>query len=262
MHTSCILQLTVIYRVGLYLARYLDGNCLCGPQNFLKTIDFAHLPSAPAVQLSSPVWLQWFGRCTAAYVFGWLIWGAQHTVLARRKWFMEDELGKQVYVAISGYSLLILVKAMPLHSGWVWNVFEFPMTVSIAYGYACLAIFWLVDAEIQTRLARKVEERPLITYGVFALCRHPTYLGHMLLFIITPAMAWPRLFTLIAHASYLFTFGLRMEEQKLVKLFGPPYVEYQKVTPRLIPSPRSIYRCLSYYCRSSRKSRSKTQKNE
>jgi protein-S-isoprenylcysteine O-methyltransferase Ste14 len=80
-------------------------------------------------------------------------------------------------------------------------------------------------------------EAKLETTGVYAIVRHPLYLG-------TLAVLWsiffyfPLLSNLVACVSItVYTLiGIRLEEQKLLKAFGGQYVAYRCRTPMLVPN--------------------------
>jgi len=74
----------------------------------------------------------------------------------------------------------------------------------------------------------------LITTGLFRLCRHPLYLFTLLALIITPTMSLDRLAFIIFTCSY-DAVGVPIEEQKLVRIFGQSYIDYQQRVPSIIP---------------------------
>ena len=77
----------------------------------------------------------------------------------------------------------------------------------------------------------------LIITGIHRYVRHPLYTGTFLfilgLFILMPL-------TSLLISNFIITIytliGIRFEEEKLIKEFGLPYVEYQKRVPKLIPT--------------------------
>jgi len=81
------------------------------------------------------------------------------------------------------------------------------------------------------------ERARLETGGVHAYVRHPLYLG-------TLATLWsvffffPLLSHLVACLSItVYTFiGIRLEEKKLLRVFGEAYADYRRRTPMLIPN--------------------------
>lgn len=75
---------------------------------------------------------------------------------------------------------------------------------------------------------------PLQIRGVYRLVRHPLYLFSLMIIWPTPIMTESLLAFNIASTLY-FIIGSRLEENQLVKVFGQPYIEYQRKVPWLIP---------------------------
>lgn len=75
----------------------------------------------------------------------------------------------------------------------------------------------------------------LVTNGVYGIVRHPMYTVSMGAYGIAPRMTLDRAWIVLFCLVYLYTLGIPMEERKLVKEFGQPYVEYQKKVPAVIP---------------------------
>lgn len=77
----------------------------------------------------------------------------------------------------------------------------------------------------------------LIITGIHRHVRHPLYLGTFLfiwgLFIFLPL-------TSILISNFIITLytliAIGLEEQKLIKEFGPAYLEYRKKVPKIIPT--------------------------
>ncbi|MGY6520730.1 MAG: methyltransferase [Mongoliitalea sp.] len=76
----------------------------------------------------------------------------------------------------------------------------------------------------------------LIQTGIHGYIRHPIYAGLMLIFIgyflFSPTL------TSLIHAGMLVFYlpiGIRLEEKKLLAIFGEAYKKYQSKVPALIP---------------------------
>jgi protein-S-isoprenylcysteine O-methyltransferase Ste14 len=81
----------------------------------------------------------------------------------------------------------------------------------------------------------------LVTYGAFAWCRNPLYVGNFLAwmgFTVASGVHW-----FLPAAAVLFaieyTLIVRYEEGVLESIFGAEYLEYKARTPRWIPRPPS-----------------------
>ena len=75
---------------------------------------------------------------------------------------------------------------------------------------------------------------PLIRTGLYARVRHPLYTVTLSAFLVTPQMTLDRGLILVGLALYL-TFGIPLEEKKLVARFGDAYRRYQREVPALVP---------------------------
>jgi protein-S-isoprenylcysteine O-methyltransferase Ste14 len=82
------------------------------------------------------------------------------------------------------------------------------------------------------------ENHKLVTWGPYALVRHPSYLSYFIMFFGL-LFLWPNLLTLIpifAIPGYIQITNL--EEKMLIKKFGNQYEEYQKKVGRFLPRKR------------------------
>lgn len=77
--------------------------------------------------------------------------------------------------------------------------------------------------------------------GPYALCRHPLYLGHLLIAIGFCIMGDSIAALIIILASFLLIYmpTWKNEENNLTEKFGDTYSEYMKATPALLPRWRS-----------------------
>ena len=78
----------------------------------------------------------------------------------------------------------------------------------------------------------------LVTTGFYGFSRHPMYTGLLFVLFCTPAMTVDRFVFSVGLLAYLLSFGIRMEEAKLLDVFGPPYAECV-----------SLDRCCCWLCR-------------
>lgn len=80
---------------------------------------------------------------------------------------------------------------------------------------------------------------PLQTRGLYGLVRHPLYLFSLLVIWPSPIMTESLLAFNIATTLY-FVVGSRLEEKRLVAIFGDTYLEYRRRVPWLIPIKRTL----------------------
>lgn len=126
--------------------------------------------------------------------------------------------GQSQLTTITGYALLIIGGILMLVSFSGFDVSEF------------LGFAYLKPAEPN----KQVET--LRTTGMYAVVRHPLYFATFV-FVLGFFFAKPtelRLMTLLF--IYLYTYiGARLEEKKLVQIFGEPYKAYQQKVKMLVP---------------------------
>jgi protein-S-isoprenylcysteine O-methyltransferase Ste14 len=101
----------------------------------------------------------------------------------------------------------------------------------------------LIVAGIGFRLAalgclRKKEE--LATAGVYSLCRHPLYLGSMLMtygfcFLLGAPNAWVDFSAATAYFALFYPFVMLWEEIRLAERYGPAHEQYAATTPLILP---------------------------
>lgn len=87
------------------------------------------------------------------------------------------------------------------------------------------------------RMTRAVNSGGLDTGGPFAMVRHPIYSAWIV--FLFPGIALVSGAWLILGSSLLAWAAFRKwapaEEEALLELFGPPYAEYKRRTPALVP---------------------------
>merc|ERR1712039_705970 len=85
--------------------------------------------------------------------------------------------------------------------------------------------------------AREKSTHELVVHGVYALCRHPGYVGWFAWSVSTQlVMLNPICFVLYALISWKFFQGrIPVEEEFLVHFFGQQYFDYAKRVPCGIP---------------------------
>jgi protein-S-isoprenylcysteine O-methyltransferase Ste14 len=76
----------------------------------------------------------------------------------------------------------------------------------------------------------------MVDHGIYAYTRNPMYLGH-LIFMVGLAITFWSWAALLLFAFHIYWFQQRVleDEARLVKIFGPPYGDYQRRVKRWIP---------------------------
>lgn len=86
---------------------------------------------------------------------------------------------------------------------------------------------------------RSREVQRLVTYGVFAWCRNPLYVGNFLAWMGFGVVSGVHWFLPLAATLFLVEYNLivRYEEGVLESIFGDAYLSYRESTPRWLPHP-------------------------
>jgi hypothetical protein len=76
----------------------------------------------------------------------------------------------------------------------------------------------------------------IVDFGIYAYTRNPMYLGH-LIFMLGLAITFWSWAALLLLAFHIWWFQQRVveDEERLTKLFGAPYTDYQRRVKRWIP---------------------------
>jgi protein-S-isoprenylcysteine O-methyltransferase Ste14 len=109
--------------------------------------------------------------------------------------------------------------------------------VLIAIGEAIRLAGVAAAGSVTRRRSRNVQR--LVTYGIFAWCRNPLYVGNFLIwmgFVTISGVLW---FLPLAVLLFAVEYELivRYEEGVLESTFGAEYLEYKSSTPRWLPRP-------------------------
>jgi protein-S-isoprenylcysteine O-methyltransferase Ste14 len=85
------------------------------------------------------------------------------------------------------------------------------------------------------RIGLDQERTGLVTAGLFAWSRNPTFLG-MVTVLLGAFLAAPTAVTAIVLAAAWVTFSvqIRLEEEHLLRMHGPTYARYRAAVPRWI----------------------------
>ncbi|MEM0995689.1 MAG: isoprenylcysteine carboxylmethyltransferase family protein [Bacteroidota bacterium] len=182
-----------------------------------------------------------------------LIFGLQHSLMARRGWkrgliaLFPPELERSVYVLMTGF---VLFWMSVLWARLSPPLYDLRGTLG---GYALLAVWFLgggivlvgqrgmgpldligVQTVIDIWRGKRNAALPFRTPFLYRYVRHPLYLGLLLMFWSTPAMTHDHLFFAEVMTAYILV-GIYFEERDLVERYGQAYLDYQARVPMLIP---------------------------
>ncbi|MFN8375159.1 MAG: isoprenylcysteine carboxylmethyltransferase family protein [Anaerolineae bacterium] len=193
------------------------------------------------------------------------IYAVVHSIFATQnfKRWMRSRLGERTYEGLYriGYNVFAVLTLLPISwlivadpGSTLWRVEGVVLWVLLAIQAVGLIGFLLALVQIdlgrfagisQLRALLKGEALPLQdeglqVHGVYALVRHPLYLFSLMLIWALPIMTESTLALNLAITLY-FVVGSRLEERRMVALFGQSYIEYQQRVPWLIPGLRWPY---------------------
>jgi protein-S-isoprenylcysteine O-methyltransferase Ste14 len=105
---------------------------------------------------------------------------------------------------------------------------------------AGLALRWTAIATLGRSFSANVaihEDQKLHRKGLFALVRHPSYSGMMVIFLAIGLNTrnWLGLAAVVIPTTAAVLYRIHVEEAALRAAFGQEYVQYSKSTKRLIP---------------------------
>jgi protein-S-isoprenylcysteine O-methyltransferase Ste14 len=182
-----------------------------------------------------------------------IIYGVIHSLLAsfgaktraRRafgkgvdRWY---RLAYNIFATVSLLPVLVLPVILPDRNLYIipypWN-----LLFLAGQGLAILALIvglWHTGIWSFMGLQQLIEPVPsepqqFSTRGLYRWVRHPLYTAGLVFIWLVPVMTVNLLVLNIGLTSYLVV-GAIYEERKLLREFGEAYVDYQKLTPMLIP---------------------------
>jgi protein-S-isoprenylcysteine O-methyltransferase Ste14 len=114
------------------------------------------------------------------------------------------------------------------------------VTVGLVLFVFGLAIRWTAIATLGKSFSANVAIHASQTVhktGLFALVRHPSYSGMVLIFVAVGLITrnWISLGVIVIPPMAALLYRIHVEEAALVEAFGNEYVSYSRVTKRLIP---------------------------
>lgn len=138
--------------------------------------------------------------------------------------------GQLVFTAIS--IILTIFFDVKIRIEWLKIPFIIIGIIFIVFGF-----YLDLSAKLKSKLFKNVEEKKLITDGVYGVTRNPVYTGgfltcvgavfianNLLLFVV-PIICW----------GYMTIFLKNTEEKWLSELYGQEYLDYCKKVNRCIP---------------------------
>lgn len=181
---------------------------------------------------------------------GWTLYFAVHSLLAANR--VKEKCRLRFPAVYPCYRIIYNVVAMGglvLMAAWSFrdNTFLFKQTNGlIAAGIAFIVLGMLMlgvafaSFNVKEFLGLKAEVMDpgakLVTTGVYKYVRHPLYTGVLLLlpglFLYRPTLS---ILVFVLITIIYIEIGSRLEEKKLIGIFGEDYVQYRQSVKRYFP---------------------------
>lgn len=181
------------------------------------------------------------------------LFALQHSGMARRgfkTWItrhLPAATERSTYVLLSSLALILLMVAWRPLPAVVWSIDPGPGVTAVralfAAGVALILystmlidhfdLFGLRQVVLEWK-GRAYTDHPFKTPGLYALVRHPLYVGWLVTMWAAPTMTAGHLLFSAVNTAYILG-AIVLEERDLVRHFGPVYEEYRRTTPMLVP---------------------------
>jgi len=175
--------------------------------------------------LAPKTWREWTGAgLVQAFIIALYaeMYGFPLTIYVLVRWFGLD----RTYVNANLWSTLV-------------GLGETGMMISMVLGYAVLFVGIGLFVQGWRELYRAHEQQRLATNGLYAVVRHPQYLGLFIALFGEGVVHWPTLFSVGLFPVIVLAYAIlaRSEEGRVLREFGDAYRAYQRDVPMFIPLP-------------------------
>jgi len=229
----------VFFATFLYLIGFVGGDALA----FLglpKTIDSGAsiFPGAPAALVNIGLLL---------------LFGLQHSIMARpgfkAMWtkIVPKPFERSTYVLVTVAVLILLFEGWQPMPAVVWSTglttwsWVLVILFFAGFGIVLLSTFLINHFELfglqQGWFKFKAKEAAAPEFRtpmLYAMVRHPLYMGFLIAFWATPHMTAGHLLFSAIWTAYIFI-AIGYEERDLIGIFGDKYRDYMAKTPSILP---------------------------
>ena len=152
-------------------------------------------------------------------------------------------IGNVILLASTAACFITLIRA---YGAPVWRIVIFG---ALAVSQAALLIYTLFFAlPFEKTYARLEENPPVYTEGVYSLCRHPGVVWFFFLYLFLALLTGQRLMMAVCICySGLNVLYVWFQDRVTFKRTLSGYEAYQRETPFLIPTGKSIRKCAGYF---------------
>ena len=143
-------------------------------------------------------------------------------------------------------SLYFTIATVALVGSWLLYFFKFhdpifPFLIIGGCGNLIVGLTFIFLAMGFLRFTGRVEKgrdfthtTTLVTDGIFAIVRHPLYLGWLLLYPAVIFLSQNGLVTIMGFLGSICMVQIaRLDDESLIEKFGDPYISYLESVPRL-----------------------------
>jgi len=141
-------------------------------------------------------------------------------------------------VAITiGCALSFSIGATRMGRIYHWNTFFAVGAILSIIGLYIRISSILTLREQFTYTVTKITNHVLVQNGWYKYIRHPGYLGQLIIFlgIATALSNWLSIVAMMVPVTAGFLYRISIEEKFMQEQMGQPYLDYQRLTRRLIP---------------------------
>ena len=141
-----------------------------------------------------------------------------------------------IFIAI-GYSLSFFFASTKIGRIYHWDIFFVLGAILTIFGLMIRIKSILTLKRQFTYTVTKIESHELIDAGLYRLIRHPGYLGQLIIFlgISTSLSNWISILSMIIFVIIGYSYRIKVEEKFMIEQLGNRYIDYQRLTKKLIP---------------------------
>ena len=137
-----------------------------------------------------------------------------------------------------GYWLSFIIGATTFGRLHHWNTFFIIGSVLVLIGLIIRVTSIIKLRQQFTYKVTRLENHELVETGLYKIIRHPGYLGQLIIFLGTAVCLsnWLSIFLMIIPVLSGYLYRINVEERFMVEQMGQKYLDYRRMTKKLIPA--------------------------